>query len=127
MELLGQRGARQGVEKVDNAGDDSRAGVMGDTIVYDNRVVALHASGEEVDAAGAHNKPDVDCLPFFLVGVWVPKIELMMSKSLPVSFTAAEATRIADARCSGKGVPWLLSLDLSPLSDMIMLLVQLNH
>jgi hypothetical protein len=106
---------------VDPAGDNSGAGVIGDTVAYDSGVVALRASGEEVDAAGARNEPVVDCLPFFLAGVRGPKIEDATLKSPLVSITSIETARLSAARHGGKGVALSLSSDQSPLSDIVLL------
>jgi hypothetical protein len=95
--------------------------VIGDAVAYDNGVVdALGVSG-----AGRSEDilifPVMDCLPLFLVGVRVPKIELATSKLPPVSITSADATRAISARRGGSGVSLSLSSDQSPLSDMIFL------
>jgi hypothetical protein len=100
-----KRGRGQGVEKVEGAGEEAGAGVIGDAVAYDNGVV------DALGVAGGGSSEDIlicpvmDCLPFFLVGVRVPKIELATLKSPPVSITSADAARATAARRGGSGVP----------------------
>jgi hypothetical protein len=95
----GRRGRGQGVKKVEGAG------VIGDAVVYDNGVVDV------LGVAGGGSSEDIlicpvmDCLPFFLVGVQIPKIELATSKLTPVSITSADAVHATAARRGGSGVP----------------------
>jgi hypothetical protein len=121
-----KRGRGQGVEKVEGAGEGAGAGVIGDAVVYDKGVV------DALGVAGGGSSEDIlicpvmACLPFFLVD-GCPKIELATSKSPPVSITSADAARATAARRGGSGVPRSLSSDQSPVSDMILQLVRLNH
>jgi hypothetical protein len=89
----GRRGRGQGDEKVEGALEEAGAGVIGDAVAYDNGVV------DTLGVSGAGRSEDIlifpvmDCLPLFLVGVRVPKIELATSKLPPVSITSADAAR----------------------------------
>jgi len=104
MDAFGRRGRGQGDEKVEGAGDEAGASVIGDTVAYDNGVV------NELGVSGVGRTEDIlifpvmDCLPLFLVGIRVQKIELAMSKSPPVSITSADAARAMAARRGGSGV-----------------------
>jgi hypothetical protein len=122
----GRRGWGQGDEKVEGAGEEAGAGVIGDAVAYDNGVVDARGVAGEGSSEDILICPVMAWLPFFLVD-GRPKIELAMSKSPPVSITSADAARANSARHGGSGVPLSLSSDQSPLSDMILLLVRLNH